>query len=337
MRSRHSWAWAFAFAITAWGPLAHANKSAEFYTTKSYQYGRFEASIRFPPGSGVVGSFFLWKDGSELDGQFWNELDLEKIGADCTLDSNAFYGNPEKVHTKAITFAGDLCGQFHTYAYEWTPEYIAWFVDGTEVRRETGDTATAYAQNATDGMQVRFNIWPGDASFGGVFDPSILPVYEYVDWVQYSSYADGAFQLAWREDFTANTAPTGWTRATWDSPKGLSTHSPTNVTFVDGVAILALTDDAGTGTGGSSAGTGGAPQGTGGAAATPTGGATALGTGGATAAGGSTGIVGGGRDESGCACQAGAAGFRGLGWLLGALAVGSARRKRMARPSRRTP
>jgi endo-1,3-1,4-beta-glycanase ExoK len=337
MRPRHSWALACAFAVTAWSTLAHATKSAEFYTSKSYQYGRFEASIRFPAGSGVVGSFFLWKDGSELDGEFWNELDLEKVGADCTLDTNAFYGDPERVHTKAISLTADLCGAFHTYAYEWTPEYIAWLVDGTEVRRETGETATAYAENATEGMQLRFNIWPGDASFGGVFDASILPVYQYIDWVQYSSYADGVFTLAWREDFDAGTAPSGWSRATWESPKGLSTHATTNVSFADGCAVLALSDDAGSGTGGTSAGTGGAPQGTGGADAPQTGGSTAVGTGGSTATGGNMdpGTGGGARDEAGCACRAGARSPRnalGIGLLLGAIVIGGARRRRTARP-----
>ena len=31
---------------------------------------------------------------------------------------------------------------------EWTPEYIAWFVDGEEIRRDTGEAATAYSENA---------------------------------------------------------------------------------------------------------------------------------------------------------------------------------------------
>jgi hypothetical protein len=324
MQPRTSLALACAFAVAAWGPLAHATRSAELYTTNSYQYGRFEASIRFAPGSGVVGAFFLWKDGSEVAGTFWNELDFEKVGANCALHTNAYYGNPAKVHTLDPSVAADLCGEYHTYTYEWTPEYIAWLVDGTEVRRETGATATAYAENATAGMQVRFNIWPGDASFGGVFDPSILPVYEYVDWVQYSSYTNGAFQLAWREDFTAGSIPTGWALGSWDSPKGLSTHSPNNVSFADGVAILALTDDAGSGTGGASSGTGGAAPG----GSTPTGGANGAAT------------VGGASDDSGCACRTGAVGprnARGLGLLLGAIVIGWTRRQRMAKPHRRCP
>lgn len=336
MRLHCSLVLASAVAISAWSTFAHATSSAEFYTTTSYPYGRFEASIRFPAGSGVVGSYFLWKDGSEQEGIYWNELDFEKVGADCALDSNAFYGDPERVHTQDIPVAADLCAGFHTYSYEWTPEYIAWFVDGTEVRRETGETATAYAENATAGMQIRFNIWPGNASFGGVFDPSILPVYEQVDWVQYSSYANGTFTLAWREDFDAPTPPTGWAMGNWDSPKGLSTHSPSNVSVADGVLMLALTGDEEQGTGGTSSGTGGASVGTGdpsvgtGGASVGTGGAS-VGTGGSMATGGGdtaapTGDEG---DESGCTCRAATSRPRnalGSLLLLGTLLVGWTRR-----------
>ena len=57
---------ALCFLGTSLLPLAAgAVKSAELYTTASYGYGRFEARVRFPAGDGVVGSYFLWKVGSE--------------------------------------------------------------------------------------------------------------------------------------------------------------------------------------------------------------------------------------------------------------------------------
>ena len=230
---------------------AGAVKSAEFYRTVPETYGRFEARLQFAAGDGVVGSYFLWKDGSEMKDIFWNELDIEKVGADCDLQTNSFYGLPEKVHTGEGYGLTGLCEGYHTYAYEWTPEYIAWFVDGTEIRRDTGADAQAYAENASEGMQIRFNVWPGDATFGGNFSESILPVYEFVSWAQYSEYTPGAgddgsdFTFAWREEF--DSLPAGWTTATWDSPKGLSTHSSKNVVFVDGIAVLALTSDDATG------------------------------------------------------------------------------------------
>lgn len=245
---RRSGALLFALASTLlFASNAQAVSSAELYTQAGYQYGRFEARVQFAQGDGVVGAFFLWKDGSEQSGVFWNELDFEKVGADCQLQTNAFYGDPEAVHVGHHPEAGPHCGSFHTYTYEWTPDYLAWFVDGVEIRREEGDAALAYAENTPDGMQIRFNVWPGDSSFGGNFDPATLPVHQYVNWVQYSSYVDGAFQFEWREDFSAGTIPSGWLTGSWGSPKNLSTHAPANVNVVDGYAVLSLTADDATG------------------------------------------------------------------------------------------
>jgi endo-1,3-1,4-beta-glycanase ExoK len=244
--------------------IASATKSAELYTVASHGYGRFETRVRFAAGDGVVSAYFLWKEGSEMPDTFWNELDYEKIGANCDLHTNALYGNPGSNHTKDPNVTADLCGAFHVYAYEWTADYIAWFFDGTEVRRETGEAATAFAENATAGMRVHFNVWPGDASFGGNFNPSILPVHQYIDWVQFSAYANGAFTLAWREDFDAATVPTGWATGDWGSPKNLSTHDPLNVNFLNSCAVLSLTADDATGPTGSTSDTVGCTPGMGG-------------------------------------------------------------------------
>ncbi len=242
--------------------VASATRSAELYTSASYGYGRVEARMRFAAGDGVVSSFFLWKDGSEVSGTFWNELDYEKLGADCHVETNAFYGNPAAVHSQRQALDTDPCGDFHTYAYEWTPEYIAWFFDDAEIRRETGATATAYADNAPDGMQIRFNLWPGNASFGGNFDPAILPVDQYVDWVEFSSYENGAFTQEWREEFDGDALPTGWLTGSWGSPKNLSTHDPRNVNVLDGHVVLSLTADDAVGAPGER------PEGTGGSTST---------------------------------------------------------------------
>lgn len=236
-----------AIAVGSLTSSAQAVSSAELYTSASYSYGRFEARVQFAGGDGVVGSFFLWKDGSEQDGVFWNELDLETVWSDCRLLTNALYGNPEMVHSTSAGSAGNWCGSFHTYAYEWTPDYIAWFVDGNEIRRATGADAAAFRDNVPDGMQIHFNVWPGDSTFGGNFSPAILPLHQYINWVQYSSYANGMFTLEWREDFGGDSLPEGWVTGDWDSPKGLSTHSPANVAFIDGYAVISMTADDATG------------------------------------------------------------------------------------------
>jgi beta-glucanase (GH16 family) len=227
---------------------AHATTSAEFYTPDGSGYGRFEARVMLPAGDGVVGTFFLWKDGSEMAGTYWNELDFEKINANCTLQINSIYGLPSAQHQQIVSDAGDLCSAYHTYTYEWTPDHISWSIDAREVRRDTGAAAQAYADNVSGGLQFRFNIWPGDASFGGTFSSGILPVQEYISWVQYSAYTPGTgdvacdFTLAWRESFD-DGVPASWAEGNWASPKMLSTHSPSNVTVTNGVAVLSLTED----------------------------------------------------------------------------------------------
>jgi endo-1,3-1,4-beta-glycanase ExoK len=287
-------------AVVSMAGAASAVRSAELYTATSYRYGKIEARVRFAPGDGVVSSFFLWKDGSELPDTFWNELDFEKLGATCYLETNAFYGKPSVPHPQRPTLELDLCGAYHTYAYEWTPDYMAWFVDGMEIRREDGDAAAAFADNAPDGMQIRFNVWPGDATFGGNFDPNILPVHQYIDWVQYSTYADGEFAMDWREDFDGETIPQGWLTGSWGSPKNRSTHDPLNVNIVDGYAVLSLTSDSAVGPAGAM------PEGTGGGA-------------GSSGSAGSAGSTDSDDDEDDGGCSVSAAGSSRSNVLLGVL------------------
>src|SRR5689334_4343230 len=71
---------------------AGAVASAELIRDQTYTYGRFEARVQFGAGDGIISSFFLWKPGSEMPGIFWNELDFEKLGADCRLQTNPLYG-----------------------------------------------------------------------------------------------------------------------------------------------------------------------------------------------------------------------------------------------------
>ncbi|HSS40067.1 MAG TPA: MYXO-CTERM sorting domain-containing protein, partial [Polyangia bacterium] len=142
----------------------------------------------------------------------------------------------------------------------------------------------------------------------GILDPATLPVQEFISWVQYSSYANGAFQLQWREEFDGATLPAAFQVGTWASPKNLSTHNPANVTFADGIAVLSMTADNATGY------TATPP------ADTPTDAGT--GTDGAPGAkGGSSG--------SGCSCSAGGHGPAGrAGLIVVLLIVGLIRRRR---------
>ena len=229
---------AILFAGTIFVPVpAMGMASAELYGTKAYLYGRFDARIQFAPGDGVVSAFFLWKEGSDAANAYWNELDYEKVSADCHMQINNIYGNPKSQHQQTPSLSS-ICTAYHDYRFEWTPTYIAWVVDGKEIRRDTGAAATAYAQNASAGMTFHFNIWPGNSSFGGNINNTTLPVHQYISWVEYSSYDNGNFTVQWHEDFQSSSLPSDWAVGDWASPFNLSTHNPQNVGFVNGIAVL---------------------------------------------------------------------------------------------------
>jgi hypothetical protein len=122
-------------------------------------------------------------------------------------------------------------------------------VDGQEIRRDTDATATAFAQNASAGMTIHLNVWPGNADFGGNIDNTTLPVRQYISWVQYSSYDNDNdnFNVQWREEFQSSGIPSGWAVGYWSSPYNLSMHKAKNVGFVNGIAVLSLTADNDTG------------------------------------------------------------------------------------------
>lgn len=303
-------------------------QGAELYKTDAYFYGRFEARIRYAPGEGVVSSFFLWKDGSSSTTS-WNELDFEKINSACRLQTNLWSGTgTQSQQINTPTF--DICADYHTYGIEWTPDYIAWVIDGNQVRKETGAKVMEYTKNASQGMQMHFNLWQGDSSFGGTLNTSTLPVHQFISWAQYSSYSNGAFKMEWREDFNDTTVPTGWGVGTWMAPLNHSMHNAANVSIANGIAVMSMTAENMTGysdtppadpAGGGTPGTGGA-AGTGGMMGAGGKGSGGASTGGAGSGGTGTGSGGSASSGSGGSASSGSGGSASSG-SGGADATGS--------------
>ncbi|HEY8940320.1 MAG TPA: family 16 glycosylhydrolase, partial [Cellvibrio sp.] len=60
--------------------LAKPYKAAEIYSKQTYKYGRYEMRMQVAKGSGVLSTFFTYKNGSEQPGVFWEEIDIEIFG-----------------------------------------------------------------------------------------------------------------------------------------------------------------------------------------------------------------------------------------------------------------
>lgn len=222
-------------------------KAAELYSTQSYLYGRFEMRIKAAPGSGQISSFFLYRNDSEQNTVLWREIDLEIFGR----DTNSFQTNIiiEKVEGKRLgTEAKHLATKnitagYHIYTIEWTPDSVTWFMDGALLRTEK-----EYAALCNAPMSLRFNHWAANiTAWVGVFDTQILPQYQYVDYLEYSSYVPASagdpagFKYEWRDEFTTYNS-SRWAKANWTFAENLCDFAPENAYLENGELVLKLHD-----------------------------------------------------------------------------------------------
>lgn len=286
---------------------AKAYKGAEIASKTQHRYGRIEVRMRMARGPGILSTFFTYKPGSEAAGALWEEIDIEAFGKSNATDwqSNILVGNPRMGSESVHATGASLADAYHTFTIEWTPTAVVWQVDGVEKRRTTG----GQANQLTSLHSFHFNLWASDvSSWAGAFDASMLPQSQYVSWIRYYKYDNGAFVLDWSDDFaTFDTAR--WEKANWTFDGNLVDFEPNNVVVKDGTLVLCMTAEGQTGCpgavpvdnqgslgGGAGGGSGGAAMGGSGGSGSGGGGAGALaGSGGATvgSAGTSAGGTGG--------------------------------------------
>jgi len=221
----------------------------ELYSNETMKYGKFEARMRMVEGSGLVSSMFTYYNDSYLGApEPWREVDIEVLGKDpSTFQSNVITGTAASRITaeEHHDVPGGAAAGYNTYGLEWTPDYLAWFVNGVEVRRDEGQQVTDLQDKE---QNLRFNLWIANiVSWVGTFDPSILPRHQFINWVQYSEYTpgqgpDGAdFTLAWRDDFDTFDS-NRWSKGNWTFAENMATFLPENIGVKDGVLIIALTE-----------------------------------------------------------------------------------------------
>lgn len=215
-------------------------KGAEIFTAEGELYGKFVIRMRAAKASGVISNFFLWKDGSELDSIFWEEVDVEVFGKDnaTSWQSNIISGlgtkqYSEEVHREGYSF-GDA---YHTFALEWTPNQVRWLVDDRVVRTTNGGQAS----QLTSPAQMRINFWPpNNPGWVGNWNEGVLPLNMFINWVEYHSWNNGRFELEWRDDFDYLDAGR-WGTADWTFDENRADFAPANVVVRNGYLVLAMT------------------------------------------------------------------------------------------------
>ena len=232
-------------------------RGGELRTNATYRYGRFETRMKAAPGSGVVNSFFLYRDywSEGLSGsQHWNEIDIELLGQYTNrVETNLIIQNQWDLPDHSIVNFNPQ-EDFHDYAIEWTPDYIAFFVDDLLIR----SVNNFYVDSMYHHQKIMMNIWqPTAVSWAGPFDENILPVYAFYDWVKYYAYVPGTgnagtgnnFIQLWEDNFDYyNTSR--WSKASHSFYGNNASFTSANVVFDYGYMILCLTTPGDTGYGG---------------------------------------------------------------------------------------
>ena len=125
---------------------------AEYRTNDFYSYGYYETSMQAIKNDGVVSSFFTYTGPS--DNNPWDEIDIEVLGKDTTKVQFNYYTNGKGEHEYMYNLGFDASQGYHTYGFDWQPNYIAWYVDGKEVYRATDNIPKTAGK-------IMMNTWPG--------------------------------------------------------------------------------------------------------------------------------------------------------------------------------
>lgn len=234
---------------------------AELAGKEQFTYGRFEAKMKMVSFSGTVSSMFLYFDDSwMLKENKWNEIDIEVIGTSktkwqsnlITREPNATGVDNGKQYSEAKhDFGFDATEDFHVYAIEWTPEYIAWFVDDKEIRRNNvGDdhkTVHDQVEYMTLQQSLRFNLWSSKAvewvgKFDGEKELANGPAVQEIEYVKVWAYDKEAkeFTELWTDEFEGSSLNrTHWNTGNWEMENVMLKAA--NVVVEDGKCKLLMT------------------------------------------------------------------------------------------------
>jgi beta-glucanase (GH16 family) len=149
----------------------------------SFTYGYVEARIAIAPGNGLWSAFWMLPT-SNPDGSFHDEdgeLDImEAIGSEPTVTNGHSHRNGGTWGHDRDTGV-DLTQGFHTYALDWEPDHLTWYLDGQALFTVTDPAAIpTVAEYLILSLAVgTAGSWPGAPDATTNFPASMQ-----VDWVR---------------------------------------------------------------------------------------------------------------------------------------------------------
>ena len=201
----------------SYGPCKYT--SARLLTKNRFEvaYGRVEARVKVPRGAGLWPAF--WMLGTDIDQVNWpqaGEIDIMEHVARLpnqvfgTLHGPGYSGGQS--YGKVVDLGRPVADTFHTYAVEWQPDRIVWYLDG--VPYFTATPSDAFMQGKewvfNHPFYMLLNVAVG-GNFGGSVDPgTVFPNQTLVDYVRLyqATPIPATFSASFTDSFT------GWQKVT---------------------------------------------------------------------------------------------------------------------------
>ena len=175
------------FTLAALAATSQANEfwGGEIRTREPFQYGKFKTRIQGSGQKGTCASFFtFWNGQSDLPWSVreWEEIDIELVPTKADdFSMNLIYKNQTQDHSYVDNFKAG--SDWHEYEIIWKPSYIAWYLDGREVRRSTD--ASESVRDMDKASLLYMNFWtPTFDKWGRGLDEAQMPFYTKYDYVE---------------------------------------------------------------------------------------------------------------------------------------------------------
>lgn len=142
----------------------------------SFTYGYVEARIWIPSGAGTWPKFWMQRadhdDSAEMDV-------MEVLGRDPNTLQMHYHG-PAGLFGGSYTALAPLSGGWHTYALEWEPGKLVWYLDDVPRFTHTGGDVDSHPHYIMLDLAIG-----GSTSWGGAPDSNTpLPASMQIDWVR---------------------------------------------------------------------------------------------------------------------------------------------------------
>ncbi|MDF1596898.1 MAG: family 16 glycosylhydrolase [Acidimicrobiia bacterium] len=193
-----------------YGPCEYTSARLATTNRAEFAYGRVESRIQVPDGENGLWPAF-WSLGTDIDRVDWpqtGEIDIMEYVSRLpdeifgTIHGPGYSGGSSFGNT--YPFPGGVAAGYHTFAIEWQPDLIEWYVDGIVYHTATPADVAPNQWVFNDPVYLLLNLAVGGNFGGEVSDALTFPQELKVDYVRVYQGPDTAerFETSFVDDFS---------------------------------------------------------------------------------------------------------------------------------------